>query len=403
MMKYQLSVKKLFLIFFALILSFQFLSFTSVNAQSDTDRLSEIQKQIEEAESQLNKAQSQAKTLKSQLDFIDGQTKLTKLKIDQANAQLARLQIEITSLSERITDLSGKVDTVSEVLLNRIIQTYKFGNIGLIDLLFSSHGFGDLLQSYKYIQVAQAHDKELLYRLQATKTTYNESKADKEARQLQQEKLKKDMESYQKQLTDQKKAKEELLRVTKNDEAKYQSLLAQARAEYLAIQGIVAGRGKETEIRKVSAGERIATVINGPSCNSGGAHLHFTVVQNNLALNPFNYLKPVDYENCSGSSCGSSDGDPFNPSGSWDWPLNPKITMNQGFGSTWAVRYSYVGRIYSAHNGVDIEGSSLEVKAVRSGTLFRGSYVGSAGCTLPYVRVKHDEGGLETLYLHIYY
>src|SRR5688500_13053307 len=228
-----------------------------------------------------------------------------------------------------------------------MIQTYKFVHIGFVDLLFSSQGFGDLLQSYKYIQVAQAHDKELLYRLQATKTTYNESKVDKETRQLQQEKLKKDMESYQKQLTDQKIAKEELLKVTKNDEAKYQSLLAQARAEFLAIQGIVAGRGTETEVRKVSQGEKIATVINGPSCNSGGAHLHFTVVQGNTALNPFSYLKPVDHENCSGSNCGNPDGDPFSPSGSWDWPLNPKIVMNQGFGSTWAVRYSYVGRIYS--------------------------------------------------------
>jgi murein DD-endopeptidase MepM/ murein hydrolase activator NlpD len=62
-----------------------------------------------------------------------------------------------------------------------------------------------------------------------------------------------------------------------------------------------------------------------------------------------------------------------------------------------------VGRIYGFHNGIDIIGPSPEIKAVRAGTLFRGSYVGSAGCSLRYVRVDHDENDLDTFYLHVNY
>ena len=120
--------------------------------------------------------------------------------------------------------------------------------------------------------------------------------------------------------------------------------------------------------------------------------------------NPFSYLKNgVDFENCSGSSCGSSDGDSFNPSGSWDWPINPRVKYSQGYGPTWATRNTWVGNIYNFHNGIDINSPSSEIKAVRSGTLYRGSYSGSNGCRLRYVRVHHDENGMDTYYLHINY
>ena len=40
---------------------------------------------------------------------------------------------------------------------------------------------------------------------------------------------------------------------------------------------------------------------------------------------PTNYLKGVDHSNDSG-------GDPFNPSGGWDWPIDGPIQFNQGYG-----------------------------------------------------------------------
>ncbi|KKQ82625.1 MAG: hypothetical protein UT06_C0043G0001, partial [Candidatus Woesebacteria bacterium GW2011_GWA1_38_8] len=67
-------------------------------------------------------------------------------------------------------------------------------------------------------------------------------------------------------------------------------------------------------------------------------------------------------------------------------------------------RNTWVGRIYSFHNGIDIvSNSSPDVRAVQGGTLFRGSFNGSNGCRLRYVRVDHESGDFDTLYLHINY
>ena len=176
-------------------------------------------------------------------------------------------------------------------------------------------------------------------------------------------------------------------------------------SELEAIQAIIAGKGTEELVRHVSEGEKIASVIAGASCNSSGTHLHFIVADNRVVQNPFSFLRGgINYENCSGSSCGSSDGDPFIPSGSWNWPINETIKFFQGYGSTWAIRNSWVGRIYSFHNGIDIQSlSSSDVKAVKSGDLYRGSYTGYNGCRLRYVRVDHDDSGIDSFYLHINY
>jgi murein DD-endopeptidase MepM/ murein hydrolase activator NlpD len=169
-------------------------------------------------------------------------------------------------------------------------------------------------------------------------------------------------------------------------------LLSKARAEFAAIQGIVSGAGTETKMREVSKGDIIAFVISGASCNSTGTHLHFIVKSGNTVINPFSQLKNIDFVNY-------AYGDPFNPSGSWDWPLSPPIRFNQGYGVT---NYVLSGGWYDFHNGIDIASSSNAVLAVESGTLYRGSYSGNGGCTLPYVKLEHKDSDYSTLYLHVF-
>lgn len=359
----------------------------SVNAQS----LEEIQKKIEEYQSQIQKLQAQAQTLSAQINQFNAQIILTQLRIEETEER-------IRLLSGRIDEIEVSLDALTEAFAQRAVETYKMARVGdPVMFVVSSDNLSEAVSRFHYLQKIQEADRNLLLRLQEAQSTYQEDKQ-------KQEELAQQLGEQRQELANQKAAKDYLLKVTRNDEKRYQQLLAAARAEYEAIQAIIAGRGQEEEIGSINQGDRIASIIQGPSCNSSGSHLHFIVRDGTSAVNPFNHLKSgVDYENCSGSSCGSSDGDPFNPGGDWNWPISPKITFSQGFGSTWAVRNTWVGQIYQFHNGIDINSPSSDVRAVRSGTLYRGSYSGSAGCRLRYVRVDHQDSNLDTLYLHINY
>lgn len=378
---------------------------TPTTTQSTSNsRAGDLQKMIDELQKKVTELSTQRKTLNSQITVMDSQIKLTQLRIDAKKQEIAILEEDIDTSNKKINNLEGSLTNLTKVLVNRIVATYQIGGgIQPLQIVASSGGVGNYLDRVNYLKLVQEHDKKLIYETQQAKMDYANQKQIFEDKKGEVEQLKKQLEGYTAKLDEDKGAKQKLLVATQNDEQKYQELLAKARAEYQAIQGIVAGNGAEVEVGPVSEGSRIASVIAGPSCNSGGAHLHFIVRRGGSTEDPFAYLSSISSRNCSGSSCDSSDGDSFNPRGSWRWPLEGPIEMSQGYGSTWAVRNSWVGQIYNFHNGIDIRGSSYEVKAVKSGTLYQGSYAGGGGCRLPYVRVKHTDDGLDTLYLHVNY
>jgi peptidoglycan hydrolase CwlO-like protein len=359
---------------------------------SINQRLQELSNEIERYQAEIARLQSEANTLRNQIAQYDAQIRLTQLKI-------AETEEKILLLGGRIDLIQTSIESLTEAFNNRANRTYKMVRLGKpILMIVTADDLSDIVSSFHYLQKIQEADKDLLDRLGAAQTTYKEEKEEQEDLQLQ-------LEEQKSALDVQKAAKSNLLLITRNDEKRYQELLAAARAEFEAIQAIIAGKGDESEVGPINEGEVIASVIPGASCNSSGMHLHFIVSENGNTQNPFSHLRGgVDYENCSGSSCESGDGDPFNPSGSWNWPISPKIKFSQGYGSTWAVRNTWVGRIYQFHNGIDINNESVaDVRAVKAGTLFRGSYTGYNGCRLRYVRVDHDDSNLDTYYLHINY
>jgi len=340
------------------------------------------------------KTGEQRRTLQGEIAKFNAAINLTTTRIYTTSKQIEELEKEIADLTGKIDRLDVSLDQVSQILIKRVAETYKKGKIEPLTLLFSSKDFSEFVARWKYLRVMQAHDRKLMLQLESVRTNYEDQKNLKEEKQAELEAAKKKLESQKALLSQQKADKENLLKITQNNEVRYQQLLAATRAEIEAIQGIIAGKGTETEVGKVNQGATIASIITGASACSTGTHLHFEIREGGEVRNPFNYLKNVNLIDDSG-------GDSHNATGSWEWPLNEPIKFNQGYGSgTAAIRSRTVW--YNFHTGIDISSEDRVVKAVKPGTLYRGS-ISCGGGVLRYVRVKHDEGNIDTYYLHVNY
>ncbi len=369
------------------------------------DRLNCLNTQISNCTAKLGEAQKQEKTLKSQLNLIDGQMQVTALKIEETTLSIEKLKREISDLSTRIERVAISLDTLSEMLLQRIVQTFKYNEtVSTFSMIFSSQNIADLLERLKYIQVAQAYNKQKLYELQATKLAYNDQKQDKQVRQTEAEKLNKDLENYKLQLDQQKKAKDDLLKITQNDESVYQQKILAAQQEQQAILAILNGQGTEVDDGHISKGDVIGHYIVGSSPCSGGTHLHFEVHQNNSIQDPNNFLASVSfqyYDNDGGKDEGS-----ISPHGSWDWPISQPIEITQGYGMTPFAAGALGGiKHYNGgpHTGIDMwtPPGLTNVKAVHDGTKYTGQLVGICrGGPLNYKKVDHGDG-TSSYYLHV--
>jgi peptidoglycan hydrolase CwlO-like protein len=389
------SIILILALFFGLFL----FSKTNIFSNEGDDKLKNIQEEIEKTQKLLEETQQKKITLKNEIVYQDNQIKLTTLKIQETEGKIKVLQSEIESLSQKIEKLDISLDYLTQILIRRIVKTYKTSSINPTIALFSSKNFAQFLARYKYLRIAQENDRKIMLVLETTRTNFDDQKNLKEEKQREQEELQKKLEVQKATLAQQKKQKEKLLAITQNDEVRFQQILASARSELEAIQSIIAGKGEEKEVGPVKEGERIASVIYGSSPCSTGTHLHFEVSAAGANQNPANYLKPISV-----SWDNAPDGT-FSFSGSWIWPMDEPIKITQGYGMTYYAKPRPDGLNYyngAPHSGLDMDADNKGVKSVKPGKLSRGS-IGCYGGTLRYVKVDHDDSDIDTYYLHINY
>lgn len=372
-----------------LLFAFVFISPSNIFAQNDV--FHSVDKEIEELKQKIEDAQSKERSLSSEIKTMDNKISLTTLQIKDTEKKIQNLGQEIADLSEKIGTLEITLSHLSTVLLNRIVTSYKVNKVSYMTLLFSATGFTDLINRAKYIEIAQAHDRTVLTKVQFAKDDYSDQKKLRETKKLEQEKLKIELSNQQVKLNDQKKEKETLLTQTKNDEATYQKLLQQALAEKQALEAaLITGE----KVGPVKTGDPIAIVGNTgyPACSTG-AHLHLEVRKDNQWVNPGDYLKSksvTDHQNGGNSTIGS---------GSWEWPLEGDIILSQHYGKTpYSWRYTYSGGI---HTGMDMySNSSSVIRAPKDGTLYSSSQNCGGSSIIKIKYIEHGDG-IISFYLHV--
>lgn len=386
--------KKIFVFSLLLLL----LSITRVQAE-DCDNLS-IEERVSCLNAKVIQLKGQGNTLASTIAYLNSKMALTEAEIAKTEKELKVLEEEITVLLVKISRLDENLDNISKLLVSRIGAAYKRSLFKPIYMIFASGGLSDFSERNKYLQSIQQNDRTVLLELQNSKDQHEQQKKSKEEKQAQAEALKQKLAVQNSALQKQRQSKEKLLEMTKNDERKYQDLLATARAEMVAIQSIVAGGGQEVAAGEVSQGNKIATIISGLSACSTGAHLHFEIGENKKNVNPANYLKSVDVIWDLKIPWLPEEDNPFSFTGSWEWPVNGKPRITQGYGMTaYAKSGAYSG---GPHTGIDMVSDDLAVKAVKNGTLYKGT-VACGGGILRYVKVDHKDSNTATYYLHVNY
>jgi septal ring factor EnvC (AmiA/AmiB activator) len=406
---------KLFLVIFLIPFVLALLVTAGVNAhvgyggnenddEDHSEKVSELEDEIKKLEKKIAKLRATEQTLEREIEHANSQINLTQLRIQNSiqnlntkEREILKLTGDISDLSVRINKLSDSIDYQEMLLGQRVRARYKNQESSPIMFLFGAATLNQLVQKTEYLKVMEFQDRRLMDQMNQTKSAYGqqkdlfEDKKEKEEalkRQIEVEKI--NLEAYQSDLENQKVEKQNILEATKNDEAEFQRLLNQARAELQAMEGIIATIDFRNGT-KVQKGDIIAVMGNSgwPVCSTG-AHLHFEVRKNGTVLNPESYLKPqklyVHDFNSGNKTIGT---------GKWDWPMKePRVT--QRFGKTpWSWWYPS-----GYHNGIDLVNEvNPFIYAPEDGIIVK-SVQFCGHIPMNYAAIQHSDG-IVTYYLHI--
>jgi len=226
------------------IIVFLLLSFQPISAECDLwCQLGKLDKKIQEYQAKIADLQSQERNLESQITYMNYQIELTQLEIREKKTEIKLLGEDIGDLSQRLERIASLLEFQEETFVARARSAYIADHLSPFDIALGSENLDEAIRRIKYLEVLETQDREVLEQIRDVRTNYRGQKADLEDRKASVEKLKEELESKEASLAQQRVSKESLLVVTQNDEAVYQRLLQQAKAQAAAIRALVSVRG----------------------------------------------------------------------------------------------------------------------------------------------------------------
>lgn len=189
--------------------------------EAELARLIELQK----------KQQKETGTIIGDLNYLNSQINALKTKIQARAMVISQLKVAINEKVSTINSLEKKIAREHESLAQLLRNTNQFDNENLVHLLLSddslSYFYNDL-ESYSSIKKAV---QESVNTIRGIKTENEEAKSDLEKKQDAETDAKAELENAKQKVAVSEAEKKKLLEISKQNEAAYQKLAAEKKAQ----------------------------------------------------------------------------------------------------------------------------------------------------------------------------
>ena len=196
--------------------------------------------QIVATKTQIAQLLAQQRQLQAEIAAFDAQLRAVQAQIDQETAKLVLLAQQVEQAKEQLALKEAELAQHIADFGRRMRIMYKSGQISGLELIFSAANFTDLMNRVVFFNVIVREDRRQVAELQKERAAIEVTKADLEAKKVEQARIVKQVQDQKAQLQavrDQRAARERQVAAI---EAQFQGLLADMEAQRAALQAQIA-------------------------------------------------------------------------------------------------------------------------------------------------------------------
>lgn len=154
-----------------LVLSFVFttpFTFNTVNAKTDKEKLNDVESKIDSKKNNLNNEKNTSDNLSGEIKDVDSKISELSNTISAQEKKQSTLEKDLIRTKEELKDAKEKRKKYQDALKERMETMYMYGNMGYLDLIFSSTDFSDLISKIITVQSLVSYDRNIISKLQDT-------------------------------------------------------------------------------------------------------------------------------------------------------------------------------------------------------------------------------------------
>ncbi len=220
-------------------------------------RLLEKRKKRERLERGLRRQQTlveatrrQEEDLLAKLEAINTELSRERAKLNELENQLAEVSKGLADLQRQLTDLEARQRAARRHVRRRLAAVYKTGEIGLLNILFSSRSLGELEDDAEYYRRMTARDRAALDDYRQKIAAVRDKRAELDRRRATLEGLAATVRKQEKRLDEVRRRQEELLARVRTEKHLYERALAELRAAADRLQQRLATLAGQTPTKK---------------------------------------------------------------------------------------------------------------------------------------------------------
>src|SRR3990167_3860065 len=204
------------------------------DAQTDSERIAELQKQIEALEKEADlyrgniaSEQAKAKSLQGEISILNNQISKIQAQINITSKNIDKTRIEILGLDSEIVDTQKRIEYKKDTIGRLLSEVYRQDNENLLLVLLKNLNISNFFIKTQALASVNTSLLGLIDELRGEKDILETQKSGSEVKKQELEDFNYKQKLQNNSLTQTKTGKNQLLTQTKGQEAQYQAMLAE--------------------------------------------------------------------------------------------------------------------------------------------------------------------------------